>query len=327
MHLLFSSEYGGAEKTAIEIIKKKKETNKFIYVSRKGNINKQLDEQNITYYLLDNINFFSLKKIITENNVQIIHAHDFRASILASFFSKYCKIISHIHQAPIWLEKKNIKSLVYNYRTRKFQKIYVVSKNIIETYPYPTKKRFELLENQVDTPSVVCSNKIYDFMFLGRLEIAKDPISFLEFIKSYQKESSQKIKSIIIGAGSLEKELKEYAYVNDLDVEFIGFSDFPYSYIVQAKYMMVTSQKEGFGIGIIESMQLGVPIITKKIGGVTDELTSQNAIIYQDTGELIRRLKNIDSEKYNQLSKNAKQFGNKFRSKSKDEIEDIYYND
>lgn len=324
LHLLFSDRYGGAEKVAMDIIQYTSRNVESIYLSYKGSIEINLQEKKIPYKLVEHINYVVLKDTIKEFNIDIIHAHDFRASILASFFSKKCVVISHLHQSPKWLTKRNMKTSLYQNRTKYFKKIFVVSKEIKDIYPYNAHQKFEVLNNIVDTPHKIKKSREYDFIFVGRLEAEKGPMSFLKFINQYQKVSKYKVKAVVVGDGSLKKDMMEYSEKNFLDVRFTGFLSSPYDIINQSKFMMVTSVKEGFGIAIVESLQLGVPIITKRIGGVTELLTNKEAIIYDTYGNLINMLDRITNEYYENLCKNAIFFGNEYRVSKNLKIKEIY---
>lgn len=323
MHLLFSDRYGGAEKVAIDLIKVNDKQVDSLYVSLNGEIKKNLIDENIDFVLEEKINFFTIKNIIRNYDIDIIHAHDFRASILASFFSKECKIISHIHQSPYWFSKKNKKTFLYLSRIQKYNKIIVVSKEIQEMFPFRVSEKFEVIENIVDTPRVKASSNVYDIIFVGRLEYEKGPLEFLDFISYYKNKTNTNLKVAVVGEGSLKKNLEEYVKSHDLDVEFTGFISSPYKIMALSKFLMVTSVKEGFGIAIVESMQQGTPVITKRIGGVTNLLSKNNSIIYDDYEDLFCKLKQLDKEKYISLCKNSISFADKYRFKNND-IKEIY---
>lgn len=57
LHLLYSNSYSGAEKVALSIIRNMSKFHpdvESIYVSRKGNIEKKLEEEGVDYFLLNN---------------------------------------------------------------------------------------------------------------------------------------------------------------------------------------------------------------------------------------------------------------------------------
>lgn len=317
MHLLYSNSYGGAERVAMDIIEETNNIYSSIYVSKKGEINDILAEKNIQYQLFEKISFFKIAAVIKKNEIDIIHAHDFRASIFASFFFKHCKIVSHIHQSPKWLEKKTVKGFIYRIILKKISEIILVSPEIQNSFLFNGyEEKITILPNYVKKTNLktVTANKRYDFAFVGRLEKEKRPQKFLEFFEQF-KNIREDVSAIVIGDGTQMDEVRNYITAKNLNILQTGFLKSPQEKMVEAKFMLITSEKEGFGISAVESMQLGVPLITKKIGGVTDLIDEKNGIPIDNFS--IDELKKInmfldDSEKYLKMVENARELGDSF---------------
>src|SRR5574344_1972542 len=102
LHLLSSNKYSGAENVVCTIIKAFENEIDMCYCSPDGPISDILKDKNIYYIPLEKFNRKSLKKVIKEYNPDIIHAHDYRASLLVTMSGVKVKIISHLHiYAPI----------------------------------------------------------------------------------------------------------------------------------------------------------------------------------------------------------------------------------
>ncbi|MFB1437338.1 glycosyltransferase [Latilactobacillus sakei] len=312
MHLLFSDRFGGAEKVAIDIIKNINKENA-IYVSKKGPIEDILKKNKVDYILLDKITYREIEKIIKKRKVTIIHAHDFKASILASLFYKKCTILSHIHQSPEWMDGKNIRTLVYKFREKKFKTIILASSEIKNSRLFLKTTNTTIIPNYVDVGIVPSSNtKSYTFVFVGRLEPEKDPFKFLEFIKKFQR-LNRNINAVMIGDGTLKKDIEESIAAENLNVKVAGFIGEPYTLVMAAKFLVVSSIKEGFGIAIIEAMQLGVPVISEDVGGVTSQIKADTGIIVDNLLDVENINKKIRNVNYNNLVEAAKIFGNKYK--------------
>ena len=106
LHLLSTDRFSGAENVVCTIIDNMKQDFDFAYCSRKGTIEISLKKRKIKYYGLENFNKKSLKKIINDYKPDIIHAHDYRASLLASITFNG-KIISHLHINADFAKKWN----------------------------------------------------------------------------------------------------------------------------------------------------------------------------------------------------------------------------
>lgn len=318
MHLLYSSEFGGAEKVAINLIIDSKEITDSLYVSKIGGIKNKLEENNINFKLVNKFDLFTINGIINSNEIEVIHAHDFRASLVASFFRRKCKIISHIHQSPKWLSQKNLKTQLYKIRMKFFSSVLVTSKEIKESFPYPEEsKKIEVFKNCVNTPFLKDINKKVDFLFIGRLEQEKNPEIFIEFIEDISNYIRLD-KVQMIGNGSMFEKVEKIIKTKGLPITLLGFVDEPYQQILEAKFVVCTSEKEGFGISIVEAMQLGVPVITKIVGGVTEYLSDDNAVIIDDfkSLETFNKISEIyhDDRYYSNMKENSKIFGNQFRT-------------
>lgn len=91
LHVLQSNRYAGAENVACTIIKmfqQSQENIEFFYISPNGKIKEILDKEKIKFIPIKKLSYLQLKKIIDEIKPDIIHAHDFKSSVLCSFFYK-----------------------------------------------------------------------------------------------------------------------------------------------------------------------------------------------------------------------------------------------
>ena len=253
LHILSSNHFSGAEKMATEIIKMFRDEHDMIYCSREGIIRRELEDQNIQFVSIDKMNIVELKRVIKKYNPDMIHAHDFKASVFSAFISNK-NMISHIHQNPSWLNTINIKSIVYAISSKKYDYILGVSRKIYDNYYFKSKikDKFVTLPNFVNKRIIKKrANKVsdsVDLLFVGRLESVKNPILFLKIVKEIKK-IYPKINTGIIGEGSLANMCKEYCVENDLtqNVHFYGYKRNPYPLMKSAKLLIVPSREEEIG--------------------------------------------------------------------------------
>lgn len=211
MHLLASNSYSGAENVVISIIKNIKNLKKnsnYIYVSPIGSIEKRLQSEKIDYRMISNLTIKSLKEKIEEVKPDIIHAHDFTASVLASIATiwKRNKVISHIHKNDLKMQRINFYSIIYLLSTIRYEKIFLVSKEIQDEYAFGKfiNKKTEIIGNPIDVKYIKkCAEqhidcKEYDVLYLGRLSEEKNPIKFIEIIAKV-KNRIPNIKCAMIG--------------------------------------------------------------------------------------------------------------------------------
>lgn len=316
LHLLSSNKYSGAENVACTIIENDKSYDMY-YCSPNGEIKNELKKRKIKYIQLKHFTPFSVKKICKKYNIDIIHAHDFKASFLASFVNKKYKVISHLHNNYPFMKKWNIYSMIYSIIAKRFDKITGVSEAIVNEAIFGPK-----IENKyVEIYNCVDNNKIielakenyknnYDLYFIGRLTEQKNPIRFIEIVSDIKK-SKKDIKAIIIGNGELDNtinnKIKELQLIDNIDI--IGFQSNPYKIMNNAKICIMPSIYEGFGLTAIEGMILGKPVLNTYVGGLK-EIFSNNQEFNIDEKLIIDLLNN--KSLYNEYSKKAKIIAKKY---------------
>ena len=96
----------------------------------------------------------------------------------------------------------------------------------------------------------------------------------------------------------------------------MGFKKNRFDYICSSKLMCITSKWEGFGLMAIESLALGVPVITTGVGGLKDIVTKDCGCICMSDDEFIKAItihltnKSIYREKCKNTMKRAKTLEN-----------------
>ena len=109
LHILNTGSFSGAENVVISIInefqKRNIENIELIYVSLEGSIRKRLEKEKIKYEPIKKMSVGEIKRVIKKYNPDIIHAHDFTASIICAVSAKKIPVISHIHNNCPWLKK------------------------------------------------------------------------------------------------------------------------------------------------------------------------------------------------------------------------------
>lgn len=315
IHVLNTNSYSGAENVCITILKQfnKDEDYHTTYVSLKGPIQKIIEDDGLNFYGLNKMNIKNLKKMIKELKPDILHCHDFTASILTTFATHSIPIISHIHSNPLWIKKMNSKTLLYTLTLRRYSYVLGVSRSIFDEFIF-TKwiNDYKIVSNPIflaDINSLVKEKK-YDVIFLGRLTEPKDPIRFIELIKILCDKFPD-IKVAMLGDGDLRTACEQKISIDGLEknINVMGFKKNRYDYICLSKLMCITSKWEGFGLMAIESLALGVPVVTTGVGGLKDIVTDECGKICKDNDEFIQEITSLlkDDIKYNLKKEKALQ--------------------
>lgn len=296
VHLLQSNKFSGAESVVCQIIDmfRNEPDYEMVYVSPEGPIRSSLQNRDIRYYALQQFDNRNIKQAINELKPDVIHAHDFNASVRAAM-QKKIKIISHLHSNPKWLSELCFNSVVYCCCAHRFGAIVGVSEAILKEYCFSKhiQKKFVCLPNAVDIGNVVTkSDEEYiqpiDALFVGRLSKPKNPLLFLEIVKGI-KEKCDSINAIMIGVGPLKEQCEQYIRDNALEttVKMIGFESNPFKYIKASKMVVIPSTFEGFGLVAVESMALGTVVLASPVGGLVDILGDNCGYLCSSVTEFI----------------------------------------
>jgi len=279
IHILNTGGYSGAENVVISIINNTKEYVDAIYVSPEGIINEILKESGIMHYRLEGVraNSHNIKKAIEKLEPDLIHTHDFTTGIMTSISEKRVTVINHLHSNPPWIKKPGIRSFIYGLSCLKYKRILAVSDAIINEFVFGKfiKKKTEIVGNIIDIDSIKRKGTLAkerassDIIFLGRLSKAKNPLFFLEIMKSVVN-IIHNCRIAIVGDGELNEELKrkiEKLHLNR-NIVLYGFQKNPYGLLNGSKVLCMPSEWEGFGMAAIEALTLGKPVVCSGVGGL-----------------------------------------------------------
>lgn len=340
LHLLSTNKFSGAENVACQIINLfQNESNyKMFYCSPDGEIKETLKNKNIDFVPIKSLTYKELKKVVKNIKPDIIHAHDIKASILASLFYNKCEVISHIHGNSLEMRKVSTKSLLYLICSKRFKHIFWVSNSCFVDYKYSIKveSKSSILVNVIDTQRIneLAKEKgmidSYDVIYVGRLVQLKNPLRMIKIFENVCKEKYS-AKLAIIGNGVMFDEVQEYIINHDLknNIDLLGFKNNPYKYIFKSKMMILTSIYEGTPMCVLEAMALGKPIISTPTDGLVDLIKQNyNGFLSDKDEELEAEIISLinDQEKLSKMSKNVIKEFNRFNDieKYKNEIKNKY---
>lgn len=116
LHVLNSRIYSGAEKVVCQIIHSFSDNSdtQMVYCSPDSDIVRQmLSEQGITFLPVSQLTPREIGRIIEQQKPDLIHAHDMRASFVASLCCGRIPLISHIHNNAYDARGISPKSIAY----------------------------------------------------------------------------------------------------------------------------------------------------------------------------------------------------------------------
>ncbi len=324
LHVLASGSYSGAENVCCQIINGTTDKVESLYFSPKGSIGEILSTKNIRYYGVDKLSVKTLKKVVKEFNPDVIHAHDFKASLISVLSAKKIPVISHIHKNDPRMKKIGVLSLLYLLASRKIKKILTVSPSVMQEYVFGKKCKSKTLSigNPLSVSAILenvenkkVGEKKYDLCYCGRFSLEKNSLGFIEICKSI-KDIIPDFKAVMIGDGVQFGEVKTEIENSGLESNVIlkGFMSNPYPEINSSKITCVPSLWEGFGLVAIESMALGVPVVASRVGGLVDIVDDGCGKLCDDKEIFIDEIKKLltECDYYNLKSKNAVEAANRF---------------
>ena len=137
-------------------------------------------------------------------------------------------------------------------------------------HPVKTVKKIEIRKN------LGLPEKDLLVVYTGRLVAYKGLFTLLNSWEQICKEQTN-VALLLVGGGSLdiyncEDELKDYVQRKNLQdcVYFMGEVQNVSTYLQAADIFVFPTEKEAFGISLIEAMACGLPVISTDVGGLKD---------------------------------------------------------
>jgi glycosyltransferase EpsD len=249
-------------------------------------------------YKLDNIRAYSeLKKIIEDNQYDIIHCHTPMGSVLARLAVKKgsktkvlytChgfqffkggpikdwmlyypveRILAHRTDGLITINQQDFQ-VARRFRCQQLYYIPGVGVDLTHFYPDAAVRNNMREKLKVDEGTLMIFSA-------GELSKRKNHQVIVDAIS---KIKDQNIMYFIAGEGSLRKELEQKIY--DLGLEqqvfLLGYCNNIFELCNAADVFAFPSKREGLGIAALEAMSVGVPVLTSNVGGIPDY--AQNGI-------------------------------------------------
>lgn len=316
LHVLASNIYSGAEKVASTIIENLKDEYDLYYCSPKGKIADVLKEKNINYIPIDNLNLKNMKKIFDKINPDIVHAHDYKASLICSLIKHNTYLIEHLHNNPPWLKKISVYSFAFLYSSLKSDIILTVSDSIENEYVFSNfiYKKINCIGNPVSVNHILKNikekkyEKKYDVCCVARITKQKNPNKLINIINDLKKDYPN-IKAIWIGDGELKEEIsKKIKKLNlETNIYLLGFKKNPYKYMAQSKIFLLTSDWEGYGLVTFEALTVGLPCVVSNVGGLKNIVNDSCGMLCNNYDDYLDSIKKMmsNSKLLNKLSKNS----------------------
>lgn len=125
-----------------------------------------------------------------------------------------------------------------------------------------------VIENGIDVDNIASikpHEDVFDFVFAGRLLAHKNVDFLIDALAELKKKYNFEPRVAIIGDGPEKKRLEARVLEQKVNVVFLGFLDKQedvYRYIKASKGFIFPSEREGFGLVVLEAFACGTPVAT-----------------------------------------------------------------
>ena len=312
LHVLPMNKMSGAERMALLLCKNLKNY-KPVVVCGGVELSNVFKENGIRSYNIKfsnkNIlfNACNLSKIIKNENIKIVHAHDNIAS-LASYVAKRIfnldvKIVSHIHNCYPFLKGNGVNKKIDKYLRNKYDFNITCGKTVTDFYKentdYFNEDRALTLSNAMDIKYItnVDKREINEVIkkynidvnkkvlgFIGSLDEQKGIIPFIKELSKYKEEFNDSI-ILLVGNGSQEEEVKSLIKELNLEDLFIltGFQEKVNVFYPIIDVFFLPSLYEGLPMVLLEAMAFKKAVISMNVGSISE------VIMNDETGTLIEQ--------------------------------------
>lgn len=316
LHLLSSNKLSGAENVAIDIISNLGNLYKAYYSCPGGPIREILNQKQISCVFVDKMTPLAIKEVIKQLKPDIIHAHDYRASVVAAMIKGDVKLISHLHSNYGWAQTINSKTLLYYGFLGRIDNIIAVSNAVLQDHACYKRMMLKtsVIHNCIDLEKIYDiqypkENREIDLLFVGRLTEQKDPLRFITCVSKLVAKGNS-IKAGMLGEGELREACIKHIRQLELEdiVTMYGFQANPYTLMADSRILILPSKSEGFGLVAMEAMSLGVPIVCTGVGGLKEIVSNgHDGFICNNIDEIVNAVGKLltDNECWHQMSKNA----------------------
>ncbi|WP_278656760.1 glycosyltransferase [Paraclostridium bifermentans] len=342
---------GGTEKVILQLCESLNGNFKKIIVCSSGGENVEvLKKLGIKHYKINDIenknplyilsNLIKLKKIITEENIDIVHTHHRMAAFYTRLLTNF-KNFKFVHTAHnTFFNKKRLT----NFALRKSEIISVgesVKNNLVNEFKIP-KDRIQVIYNSVVTKSgssvlleEIQSAKKLGFFTVGNIGRICEQKGMEYFVKAINEviNKNLKMKFFIIGDGEDRDKIEDLIKKFKLEkhVTILGYRKDVLNIMAQLDLIVLSSLWEGLPLTPIEAFSLGKTVIGTNVDGTPEIIENgRNGILVEPKDYITLAKKIIYLEENNEILKQLeiqalKTYNNKFSYKKFEKSYVNYY--
>lgn len=233
-------------------------------------------------------------RIVRQQNVSLIHAHEFRANAFGALVAKLCGIplVGTVHGKSYYPDHAK-RRMAYRWVSRSARMVAVSHdlRRFLEERIGIAHDRITVIHNGVDMIQQGSLDQVrrlrsefgfgedeYVIGIVGSLYPVKGHADLFHALRTVLARHP-KTRLLVIGQGDSEQILKKR--VSDLGIEravsFLGLRNDVPRVLPLLDLFVLPSLSEGLSVALLEAMSAGVPVIASKVGGnpeiVVDRVT------------------------------------------------------
>jgi glycosyltransferase involved in cell wall biosynthesis len=240
---------------------------------------------------------------IKKDDIVHVHFAQFYASEVVALYSKLTghPFILHYHgdvqpTGPLGRFLPFYKKHILRFSLNQTSAVIFPSKDfqerIINQFPFLENKKYYVVPNGIELPKKYHRNSVDNkFLSASRLSKIKNIDLIIEAFVEARKKSND-IELYIAGNGSEERKLIKIVNILKANsyIHFLGnlTHDEIKKYYIDSSVLLVASQRESFGLSIVEAMSYGLPVIAFNAPGVREIVkNNHNGLLINDFNKFL----------------------------------------
>jgi glycosyltransferase involved in cell wall biosynthesis len=271
--------------------------------------------------------FFSLRKIISENNPDLLALHSSKAGLIGRLIGRNLSIptVFTVHgwafaDGVPYIKRKvyiEIEKLFAKFFTDKLITVSKQDKELALSYSVANENLMIAIQNGVSSSYLFNDNKLFsetkklELIMVARFSEQKDHDTLFRALKLL-KTDDWHLK--LVGKGKLIDFYKELSIDLGIDenISFLGERRDVPELLKQSDVFLLISNWEGYPLSILEAMSFGLPVIASDVGGVSEAVKDNfnGYLIPRKNSKLLAKRLNLlldDVEKLSYFSLNNKE--------------------
>jgi len=326
LEICLSPDLGGLE---LHVKNLAQHLNSLVVINSTSKLETFFKDSPYTYKKIGRRSFFPLAKIIDENEIDIVHLHwtkDIPTVVLAKLLSKRKpKIVQTRHMHMTRFKSDFYHKFLYKNIDTMIAVTHLVKDQLNEFIPASVRPQIKTCYIGASTPSPLSDEdkkelkerynlkEEFTVAIVGRIEKPKGQHIVLEAVEKL-RQNGLKAKTLVIGHAMDEAYLTELKTKYPKDV-FTGFINNVSDLMQIASCLVLATQKETFGLVLIEAMKCGICVLGSNQGGPIEIIDdNENGLLFEsmDSEDLYNKLSLVvnDTQLQQQLAQKGKEKAN-----------------